>query len=732
MICAQCNQEFESKNKKAKFCSAKCKVDSQKGKRENLDSTINIRCKIDGKIFADYSNRSGNLTLHSKKILLKEFDWNDWEQISVELPETWNCPYCNWASVDLKNKSGWITTHLEKEHNLTPEEHCNEFPEDSKMWKMYWIYKERRQELMEDYNRVQCQECGEWMKVITNSHLKMHGLTEREYKKKYDVDYLHSDSVREKFSKMYHENLALQESNAWQSKYELEIINFLKTKNINVYPTFKELGFEIDIYLPDFKLGIEFNGLYSHSQYACGKLQYYHLNKTKLSEKNGIHLIHIFEDEWLKSKEIIKSRILNLIGLLDKKIYARQCTVESLDYQDTKKFLNQNHLQGTITSGNIRLGLFYENELVSAMVLGGLGAEKGYKIKNEGEFELKRFCSKLGYNVIGAANKLLSFFEKEYHPVSVISFANRNWTSLLKKSVYEQMGFTLIKETEPNYWYLVEPDVRSYRFNFTKSKILQMFKDADPNLSEWENMIKLGFDRIWDTGSLKYQKVYDSRTLELIKPNSEMKISVREQRTKHRKRPNHKKSNRNIPDIICKICENSIPIVGMQKHLQLQHSITINEYVIKYGEYRPKEIRRQKLLEEVGDKYKCLSCEERMVSHKQLVQHINSKHESFEKYVIEFIFGGEFPTCKCGCGNPVKIKSQPPYRTDYISGHNANGMEGKLHSKETRRKQKEKAEGRFSLEWFIGRYGLDLGTKKYEDRCKSLSERNKRWYSNKK
>ena len=126
-----------------KFCSIECKSESQKGKREKLDPSKNIQCKLDGKIFQDYLNRGGALTQYSRNILKKEFDWNDWEIIRVAIKETWDCPYCDWKSVDVENVSGWITTHLEKEHDLTPEQHCQQHPNDRKLWKMFWIRNDR-------------------------------------------------------------------------------------------------------------------------------------------------------------------------------------------------------------------------------------------------------------------------------------------------------------------------------------------------------------------------------------------------------------------------------------------------------------------------------------------------------------------------------------------------------------------------------------------------------------
>ena len=69
---------------------------------------------------------------------------------------------------------------------------------------------------------------------------------------------------------------------------------------------------ELDIYIPDLELAIEFDGLIFHSNYYKKKKNY-HINKTLACLEKGIRLIHVFEDEWLfqnkKTKKILKDII---------------------------------------------------------------------------------------------------------------------------------------------------------------------------------------------------------------------------------------------------------------------------------------------------------------------------------------------------------------------------------------------------------------------------------------
>lgn len=61
--------------------------------------------------------------------------------------------------------------------------------------------------------------------------------------------------------------------------------------------------------------------------------------------------------------------------------------------------------------------------------------------------------------------------------------------------------------------------------------------------------------------------------------------------------------------------------------------------------------------------------------------------------------------------------------SEMMSGE-GNPMYGKKHSDEARERQKQKAKGRFSLSWYIDRYGDEVGTEKYYKRCESLRNRN--------
>ena len=153
------------------------------------------------------------------------------------------------------------------------------------------------------------------------------------------------------------------------SKMEKELFSFIKSLGFVCLENDKSIldGKEIDIVIPDKKILIEFNGLYWHSEKFLDKN--YHLDKTNKCEELGYQLIHIFEDEWLNKKDIVKSRIKNILGVSKNKIYARKCKIKEVKTKDKTIFLNKNHIQGSVGSV-FNMGLYYNEELVSIMTFG--------------------------------------------------------------------------------------------------------------------------------------------------------------------------------------------------------------------------------------------------------------------------------------------------------------------------------------------------------------------------
>lgn len=255
--------------------------------------------------------------------------------------------------------------------------------------------------------------------------------------------------------------------------------------------------YQIDLYLPEYKIGIEYNGLFWHSEISGKRDRNYHLNKTKLCQEQGIQLIHIFEDEWIFKREIVKSRLLNFVDKTKSKYYARQTEAREIDSRTADSFLELNHLQGNKKSAKYNIGLYYNDELVSVMTFSNLSLSKNSnkgEVADKNNWELTRFTSKLNTLVVGAAGKLLKFFIEEKKPKKIVSYADLRWSN---GNLYKKLGFSLSHINSPSYWYVINYNERQrhHRFKYRKGK------DDNPNLTEWENRVLQGYDRIWDCGN---------------------------------------------------------------------------------------------------------------------------------------------------------------------------------------------------------------------------------------
>lgn len=246
---------------------------------------------------------------------------------------------------------------------------------------------------------------------------------------------------------------------------------------------------ELDIYIPEYNLGIEFDGLFWHNNIHVDK--YYHYNKTTLAKEKKVSLIHIFEDEWDNKQEIVKSIIKSRLNLYDKIIYARNCILKEISKEEEKFFLNNNHIQGYVPS-KICLGLYYENELISLMTFGKSRFNKNYK------WELLRFVNKINYKVIGGASKLF----KKADLNNIISYCDLRYFS---GNLYEKLGFSFFGQTQPNYYY-VKNKIRYSRLKFQKHKLKNILENFNSSVTEEENMYNNGYTRIYDCGNLVFVK----------------------------------------------------------------------------------------------------------------------------------------------------------------------------------------------------------------------------------
>lgn len=280
------------------------------------------------------------------------------------------------------------------------------------------------------------------------------------------------------------------------SRPQKKLQDYLESKRIKVVPNYRLSNRKhVDIYLPDHKVGIEINGLYWHSD--TKKATDYHYKKTLQGKKEGIQILHFWDKELHENFDLVTSMVRSKVGK-SKRIYGRQTTVKAITSQRANAFLEDCHLQGKCQA-KVSLGLFdTADKLVAVMTFGKPRFSKGY------DWELIRFASQRNLTVVGGASKLLSYFEREYKPKSLVSYANLRFSH---GNLYKSLGFDYVSRSDPSYFYYNREGVVS-RYQAQKKKQRAFLANFSENRSEYENMLVNGYRRVYDCGNLIYSKKF--------------------------------------------------------------------------------------------------------------------------------------------------------------------------------------------------------------------------------
>lgn len=277
----------------------------------------------------------------------------------------------------------------------------------------------------------------------------------------------------------------------YQSIQQKQVSDWLTSLGLNVQNCRRDLiKGELDIFLPDYKIAIEYCGVFWHSDAHSRINNNYHLNKLRQCDKLGIRLITLFEDEWLYKKDIVKSKIKNIIGISDNKIYARQCIVDQIfDNNIKRQFFDDTHIQGN-GPGSLTYCLKKDDQIVAMMT---------FKQRADSVYELNRYSTI--YNVVGGFSKLLTHFQRNNDWNQILSFADLRWSN---GGVYDKMGFVLDDTLPPDYRYVIG-NKTYHKFGFRRDALANgKVANFDPGMSEVENTRNNGIYRIFNCGLLRY------------------------------------------------------------------------------------------------------------------------------------------------------------------------------------------------------------------------------------
>lgn len=292
------------------------------------------------------------------------------------------------------------------------------------------------------------------------------------------------------------------------SEGEREIASLLSLMGVQIVAntrTMLEGSLELDLYLPDYKFAIEFNGVYWHSEQF--KDADYHQSKQQACARAGITLYQVWEDDWSTRRDVVMRGIAHRLGITSQlpkalpclpayyceRVGARSTRVVTLDYAVASSFLEEHHIQGGAI-GTHYLGLVDRDDLLRAVLV-------LKKTGKRGELSIERYAT--AGIVSGGFTKLLKHAEQAHQPERWVTFAD---IAISDGGLYESTGFTVDETLKPDYSYAVGGR-RVHKFNYR----LKRFR-TDPTLlhrdgmTERELAVLNGLMRVWDSGKVRYVK----------------------------------------------------------------------------------------------------------------------------------------------------------------------------------------------------------------------------------
>lgn len=271
------------------------------------------------------------------------------------------------------------------------------------------------------------------------------------------------------------------------SQVEWDIISFVKahgfTSKHGYRPDWMQ-GKELDIFVPELNLAIEYCGSWVHNSTkhpfgAEPKKEWYHYDKWKLCRDNGVTLLTIYDFEWFASREKWEAVIRHKLQKADRRVYARKCQIVSVERAVAYQFCKDHHIEsagGAWTYQAVCLGLVHQGELIAVMV-----EDKG---------DIKRSCTLSGAAVIGGVSRLFKAF-----PAGTTMMTTNNTGSS------GNYGTLLAKKTTRYWWVkLGSVPLAIPRRQCQKHLLEKRFGIPVGEKTERQYMEDLGYVRCYDSG----------------------------------------------------------------------------------------------------------------------------------------------------------------------------------------------------------------------------------------
>ena len=306
---------------------------------------------------------------------------------------------------------------------------------------------------------------------------------------KYNLNYnsLATRLGKDEFRKKYNEYYSFPRMQKQKELFNT-ILSLGEDASFNERKEIKNL--ELDIFVKDKKIAIEFNGSLWHSEYILdpNKAKNKHHNKYLECLKNGIVLINIFEKQWDERKNQILNFIKSKLKINKNIIGARECVVSE---EKCKDFFNDNHIQGYSKRAVKSFSLIYNGEVV-----GGILASSHHRENDKTKIVLSRLCFKDDFTIIGGSERLFEYFKKWSKINGYKEIVSWSDNSLTDGEIYKRLKFNLKKESKPDYFFW---DFSKNKY-VSKQSLKNVLKNRPSGLSLREFEKQLNYYRIWDCG----------------------------------------------------------------------------------------------------------------------------------------------------------------------------------------------------------------------------------------
>lgn len=243
---------------------------------------------------------------------------------------------------------------------------------------------------------------------------------------------------------------------------------------------------EIDIFVEEKQLGIEYNGLFWHSEARVDKD--YHLNKKLYCDSQGIQLVHLFENEWKNRNKQVKGRLRSLLGCNEIRIGARECEIKEIESSEAIDFINEYHIQPSPRNITKVFALFYKGEVVAV-------ASFGLHHRDPEKTVLNRFVTKENVTISGGLSRLSQHASRELK-TDILSWCDLRWSN---GAGYVRSGWELDDTLLPDYFYIKNGYTVISKQSRRKSEA-----NTPEGMTEHQHALNDGLLRVYDCGKLRF------------------------------------------------------------------------------------------------------------------------------------------------------------------------------------------------------------------------------------